>query len=396
MPSAEQPDGWDPDEQERKVIAAPEGVLRGIPVGLGVQFEADSAIGALDGGQQIGRVGSPHQVQHVPGVGLDVEPPLALRRVCLVAADHVHVDHRAGGRHGHNRPGDVDVGPKQSVLLGAEADEDQAALGAPLGRRKDPCQFEQDRRSGPVVVGSRVDLPVAVGKMIVVRIQHDGLAAQGGISSLQDANDVIRLRRGPGLVDQADVRLERQTFGLRAEGAVDLVLNPSVVRHDLVRAGTRERQLGDENQLVIEHSGGAAQRVWRSRRRGGFPAWQHQDCDGAVGLRVEPLDSRRSVHGEAGSQEYAVRVPLLRLAIEDDDDLPLGIQTRIVVIAVFGGGDAITREDHRGGEGDIVLEGALKIGAARQRFPLPLMHQRDGAVSGVQRRRDQFELLGIP
>ena len=68
-------------------------------------------------------------------------------------------------------------------------------------------------------------------------------------------------------------------------------------------------------------------------------------------LGVGGLGGELRVLGEGLAFEDALRVRFLRLVAHHQDDLAFDVETGVVVVAVFGRGDAVAGEDHRAGHG---------------------------------------------
>jgi len=118
-------------------------------------------------------------------------------------------------------------------------------------------------------------------------------------------------------------------------------------------------------------------------------------ADRAVPLRVQDLEPDVRRGGVADAVEDRIGVVLLRLVVEDEDDLSSRVEPRVIVVVELRGGDAEPGEHHRGGrfrvareEADEVLEKlvALLLAGAAQR-ELRLLH-----VGQVLDDRDRLEV----
>lgn len=83
---------------------------------------------------------------------------------------------------------------------------------------------------------------------------------------------------------------------------------------------------------------------------------QHADC--AVLLCVHGFHSRGGVTGVAGSVEDERWTVLLRLVVEEEDNLALHINACVIVVMKFGRGDAEGGEDYVCGDIHIMRKGA--------------------------------------
>ena len=70
----------------------------------------------------------------------------------------------------------------------------------------------------------------------------------------------------------------------------------------------------------------------------------------SVHLGVGGLAGEGGVPREVLAGEDAVLVVFLRLVAQDEDDLPLHIQARVIVVMILGRGDSVTGEDHGAGQ----------------------------------------------
>ncbi len=87
--------------------------------------------------------------------------------------------------------------------------------------------------------------------------------------------------------------------------------------------------------------------------------------DGAVALGVEQLVVVVGIAGVADAVEDGIRVGLLRLVIEDEDDFAVGVDAGVIVVVQFRGGDAVAGEDHAAGNGDFMGEGRRGVGCMK-------------------------------
>ena len=101
-----------------------------------------------------------------------------------------------------------------------------------------------------------------------------------------------------------------------------------------------------------------------------------QDRLGAVNFGVGGLAEDLRVGGINLAVEDALVVELLRLVTQKDHDLVFDVQARVVVVIVFGRGDAEAREDHVAGD----VAGGRKI-------------QRDEVLLEAQRLRSRPPVL---
>jgi hypothetical protein len=112
-----------------------------------------------------------------------------------------------------------------------------------------------------------------------------------------------------------------------------------------------------------------------------------------VAVRVPQLRNVVEVTGVALAVEDGLQVVLLRLVIEDGDDLALGVDAGVVVVIELGSGDAVTGEHDRAGDRDLrrcVGDRFRRV----EHFRVAVAAQREGrevAIHAVFEQRDRLE-----
>src|SRR5207253_779162 len=107
--------------------------------------------------------------------GCDFDQPVGLGAGGFVAADHVEVDHGAGGGERAQGMGGVVVGSEQSALFGGVDCEDDGALGLDRIFHERFCQRHDAYGAGAVIVGSMIKAsPGGRTVVIVMGADHYG------------------------------------------------------------------------------------------------------------------------------------------------------------------------------------------------------------------------------
>ena len=260
---------------------------------------------------------------------------------------------------------DVVTGAEQAQFLAGEGQKQNAALV--FGLAREPArQFDDARGAGGVVVGAgmhgssergRHGKLLAQAEMIVVRADDDVLAGFAG----KVGGDVVdRFHFAPDV----DVHVEMQCC--RAERTIPdaefLSMSLSMASRFLpLRASqwftTVGLHLHELDAGVVRARGGAEflQIVGVAGMRADVVDQQHRL--GAVNLGVGGLAEDLRVRGVDLAFKHALVVELLRLVTQQQNDLALHVEARVVVVIVFGSGDAEARKDHVAGN----LAGGGKI-----------------------------------
>src|SRR5262245_66443195 len=108
----------------------------------------------------------------------------------------------------------------------------------------------------------------------------------------------------------------------------------------------------------------------------------------AVSLRVLNLDPRGGVARVPGAIKDGVGVSLLRLVVEDQDNLPFRFKPGVVVIAKFGSGDAEAGENYFGGEISVLAIASQDVRVFPLRF-FSAADERDEILCAVGRIFDE-------
>ena len=174
------------------MIAAKQRVELMIVVELGVEPKAHGAILSLDGSQQVWAVVATDQVDLIGRIGRDLQHALALRDVGLVAPDHIEVQHGSRACQRTQRVGGVVERTDHQLLFRAKDYEQQASLRVLSPRHEKPCQFHDRDRTGRIIVGPWIHMPVLHTQVIVVRRNHYGLAFEGRVGTLDQSGHIER------------------------------------------------------------------------------------------------------------------------------------------------------------------------------------------------------------
>ena len=234
--------------------------------------------------------------------------------------------------------------------------------------------------------------------MIEVPAEDDAFVLQRRIGSFHQANHVVAGRAAHACDHHAHVHDRvAQDDRSRSERPVDSRLD---LGGRFSRGGEQggsdlvvHREVGDGDAVVVEqrfrgafaepiHDSGDAGQPLQVRRVLAIRLADDEEADGAVPLRVQSLETDVRRGRVADAVEDRIGVVLLRLVVEDEDDLSSRVEPRVIVVVELRGGDAEPGEHHRGGrfrvareEADEVLEKlvALLLAGAAQR-ELRLLH----------------------
>ena len=103
---------------------------------------------------------------------------------------------------------------------------------------------------------------------------------------------------------------------------------------------------------------------------------------GTVHLRVDELYTSGRVLRISDAIEDRLRIVLLRLMIEDEDDLAFGVDIGVVVVVDPRRRDAVTRKDYGRSDVNRVFKCTEGLRGVPHRW-LTITHHRDGAICTV-------------
>ena len=275
--------------------------------------------------------------------------PDGVDMVCLIASDHVVVDHQ--DRFRHRDAGLRHVVPRASSadLLGIEGDEDERAPGrlGHGGERAGDSDQRPDSRC--VVVGSKVDGLSALTQVVVVGSDDDRLPLQGLVAPGEYPNDVAADPRAPGYRRSEADMTTAQRHRLRRALARDVGgQQPEFARR-------QRRELRDELARHVHNRDRAVERVGKVGDPQPFPG---PDLFSPASGVIHEQHARRTVgRGVSRLVRYraercgidATANPARRLATpgdarKHDDDLALCVDAAVLVEVEGRRSDAVARQ----------------------------------------------------
>ncbi len=253
---------------------------------------------------------------------------------------------------------DVPVAAEQPQFLARERQKQNSAPRLRLPR-KPARHFDHARGARCVIVRAGVNgsqlvgrerVLVAQAQVVVMRPDDDIL----GRLAAQITGDIVhRLGVVNQIHGQIDFHLSQRERA-RLQVFVNLIFDLFEVA--ALRAqplfGRRGLHLYEENPGVARAAGGAEgfELVHVFGTAGPGMRRHVVDQDHAarpVHLRVHHLVEKRGVRGQLLAFENAARVVLLRLMPQDQHHLAGDVHTRVVVVTIFLGRDAVTGKHHR-------------------------------------------------
>src|SRR5882672_1346115 len=108
-----------------------------------------------------------------------------------------------------------------------------------------------------------------------------------------------------------------------------------------------------------------------------------KNADGAMSLSIYDLDESARIASISFAVEHGAGIVLLRLVIEDQDNLPVGVKCGVIVIAELRGRDAVTREHHRSQDVGFKGRAAEEIDVVFGASPAETAHEGESALARI-------------
>ena len=306
---------------------------------------------------------------------------------------------------------EVVIRPQQATLLGGKHDEEQRATGLHRVGRERVSQCHYADRARAVIVGAVIDARGAGTVVVKVAAENNGLAlSMGSLPSIRPATLYELARRcseaavwismvAPGTSNELGAGFALMAVSTSAAFFPAASNRESETRRPRVQIGmfgppSAQRLRQNARSLRCLHLAASTTTPVGRRRCSadrtlviGVGHGGHRN--GAVALGVEQLVIVVGVAGVANAVEHGVRVGLLWLMIEDEDDLAAGVDTGVIIVVQFGGGDAEAGKDHAAGDGDFVSERRRGVGGLKN-----LAGPSLASVSVVSARSAEYSISG--